>query len=89
MQHLARAMSFAEQLHDLREPTRRGRFAHLVQSVQFNLLSLLVIVLNSVYITILTNDELSQPGVQVQPVMALELTYSAFYCLSKIRSQSH
>ena len=30
MRHLARAMSFAEQVHELREPTRRGRFAHLV-----------------------------------------------------------
>ena len=52
--------------------------------MQFSLLSLLVIVLNSVYITILTNNELSQPGVQVEPIMALELTFSAFYCLSKM-----
>lgn len=78
LNHLARAM---ETLEMVREPIRRGCFASFVQSVYFSLLSLTVILLNTIYITIWADYELSTPGTEVHPDQAVEWAFSAFYCL--------
>lgn len=53
----------------------------MVQSVYFNLLSLMVILSNTIYITLWADYELASPGVSVEPEQALEWAFSAFYCL--------
>ncbi|CAK8997959.1 unnamed protein product [Durusdinium trenchii] len=81
LNRLARAMSAVESLQAIREPVRRGRLANVVQSIYFNMFSLVVIILNSIYITALADKELSQPGVAVEQTMAIEVAFSIFYCL--------
>eukprot|EP00435_Cladocopium_sp_Y103_P050127 s3041_g15.t1 len=78
LNQMARAF---DMLETIREPIRRGGLAVVVQSVYFNLLSLVVILLNTIYITVWADYELASPGVNVEPEQALEWAFSAFYCL--------
>ncbi|CAL1156522.1 unnamed protein product [Cladocopium goreaui] len=78
LNQMARAF---DMLETIREPVRRGGLAVVVQSVYFNLLSLMVILSNTIYITLWADYELASPGVSVEPEQALEWAFSAFYCL--------
>ncbi|CAJ1353287.1 unnamed protein product [Effrenium voratum] len=81
---LNRAATLLHAIESIKEPVRTGWLAELMRSSSFNLLSLLVIVANAAYITVMTDYELLHAGQQVGQELGIEFAFSAFYLLELI-----